>query len=63
MARRCEYDPAFQWLTGMEVVNYHSLADFRVDHEKALDQLFAQLLGVLSSEGLIRLEHVVLEGT
>ena len=55
VARRCEYDPAFQWLTGMEVVNYHTLADFRVQHEKALDELFAQLLGVLSSEGLIEL--------
>jgi transposase len=63
VARRCEYDPAFQWLTGMEVVNYHTLADFRVDHEQALDQLFAQLLGVLSSEGLVSLENVVLDGT
>jgi transposase len=61
--RRCEYDPAFQWLTGMEVVNYHTLADFRVQHEKALDELFAQLLGVLSSEGLISLEQVVHDGT
>jgi transposase len=63
VARRCEYDPAFQWLTGMEVVNYHTLADFRVQHEKALDELFAQLLGVLSSEGLISLENVVHDGT
>ena len=63
VARRCEYDPAFQWLTGMEVVNYHTLADFRVEHEKALDELFAQLLGVLSSEGLVSLENVVLDGT
>jgi len=61
--RRCGYDPAFQWLTGMEVVNYHTLADFRVQHEKALDELFAQLLGVLSSEGLISLERVVHDGT
>ena len=61
--RRCEYDPAFQWLTGMEVVNYHTLADFRVQHEKVLDELFAQLLGVLSSEGLISLEQVVHDGT
>src|ERR687888_1838925 len=30
IARRCEWDPAFQWLTGCEVVNYHTLADFRV---------------------------------
>ena len=63
VARRCEYDPAFQWLTGMEVVNYHTLADFRVQHAKALDELFAQLLGVLSSEGLISLERVVHDGT
>jgi transposase len=63
VARRCEYDPAFQWLTGMEVVNYHTLADFRVQHAKALDELFAQLLGVLSSEGLISLENVVQDGT
>jgi transposase len=63
VARRCEYDPAFQWLAGMEVVNYHTLADFRVEHEEALDKLFAQLLGVLSSEGLIGLENVVLDGT
>ena len=63
VARRCEYDPAFQWLTGMEVVNYHTLADFRVQYEKALDELFAQWLGVLSSEGLISLEQVVHDGT
>ena len=63
VSRRCEYDPAFQWLTGMEVVNYHTLADFRVEHAEALDELFAQLLGVLSSEGLIGLENVVLDGT
>lgn len=63
VARRCEYEPAFPWLTGMEVVNYHTLADFRVEHEKALDELFTQLLGVLSSEGLIGLENVVLDGT
>jgi transposase len=62
--RRCGYDPAFQWLTGMEVVNYHTLADFRVDHAQALDNLFAQLLAVLSSEGLIGLEGAVVhDGT
>ena len=63
VARRCEYDPAFQWLTGLEAVNYHTLADFRVEHAQALDQLFAQLLGVLSSEGLVSLEKVALDGT
>ena len=61
--RRCEYDPAFQWLTGMEPVNYHTLADFRVEQEKELDQLFSDLLGVLSAERLITLEEVMQDGT
>jgi transposase len=61
--RRCAYHPAYQWLTGCEIVNYHTLSDFRVDHRKALDKLFAQLLAVLSSEGLITLEQVVHDGT
>jgi hypothetical protein len=61
--RRCEYDPAFQWLTGMAPVNYHTLADFRVEQGKELDQLFSDLLGVLSAERLITLEEVMQDGT
>src|SRR5712692_7660172 len=61
--RRCEYHPAYQWLTGCEVVNHHSLSDFRVEHQAALDELFAQVLGVLSSDGLITLERVMHDGT
>jgi len=61
--RRCEYDPAFQWLTGMEPVNYHTLADFRVEQGKELHQLFSGLLGMLSAERLITLEEVMPDGT
>jgi transposase len=63
IARMCETDPAYQWLTGMRVVNYHTLTDFRVEHEAALRQLFIQILGVLSSEGLVTLERVMNDGT
>ena len=63
VARRCEYHPAYQWLTGCDGVNHHSLSDFRVKHQAALDELFAQVLGVLSSEGLITLERVMHDGT
>jgi transposase len=63
VARRCEYHPAYQWLTGCEGVNHHSLSDFRVQHQAALDGLFAQVLGVLSAEGLITLERVMHDGT
>jgi transposase len=63
VARRCEYDPAFQWLTGLEEVNYHTLADFRVERQKELDELFTQVLAALSKEGLITLEQVMQDGT
>jgi transposase len=63
VARRCEFDPAFQWLTGLEEVNYHTLADFRVERQKELDELFTQVLAALSKEGLITLEQVMQDGT
>ena len=62
VSRLCEYDPAYQWLTGMEPINYHTLSDFRVKHKEALDELFTQILGLLSSEGLISLERVMHDG-
>jgi transposase len=63
VARRCEYDPALQWLTGLEEVNYHTLADFRVEKQKELDEVFTQVLAALSQEGLITLEQVMQDGT
>jgi len=63
VSRRCGYDPAFQWLTGLQAVNYHTLADFRVGYQRELDELFAQTLGLLSAEGLITLERVMHDGT
>jgi len=63
VARRCEYDPAFQWLTGLAEVNHHTLADFRVEKQKELDELFTQVLAALSKEGLITLEQVMQDGT
>ena len=63
IARLCEYDPAFQWLTGMKVVNHHSLSDFRVDHGAALDKLFIEVLAVLMGEGLVSVQRVMHDGT
>jgi transposase len=63
ISRLCEFHPAYQWLTGLEPVNYHTLSDFRVQHQGALRELFVQVLGVLSSEKLITLERVMHDGT
>ena len=59
----CEWEPAYQWLTGARVINAHTLSDFRVKHDTALDGLFVQSLGLLSADGLITLERVMQDGT
>ena len=63
IAELCEYHPAFQWLTGTEKINHHTISDFRVDHKEALEKLFVQVLGILSAEGLVTLERVAHDGT
>src|SRR6266853_1873861 len=50
VARRCEFDPAFQWLTGLEEVNYHTLASFRVEKQQELDELFTQVFGAITAK-------------
>jgi transposase len=59
----CEWEPAYQWLTGSRVINAHTLSDFRVKHDTALNGLFVQTLGLLSVDGLITLERVMQDGT
>ena len=61
--RLCEYHPGFQWLTGLVPVNHHTLTDFRVKHKEALDQLFSEVLALLSLDGIITLERVMHDGT
>jgi len=63
LARQCEYEPGCQWLCGMQPVSHRTLSGFRSDNKAGLDDLFAQVLGMLSAEGLITLERVTLNGT
>ena len=63
ISRRLQYDPAFQWLAGLEVINYHTLSDFRVAFDQELTTLFTNSLGVMSAEGLVSLERVMHDGT
>lgn len=63
LERQMEYEPGLMWLTGMQVINHHTLSDFRIDHGEALTNLFAQLLVVLSEAGLVRMKLVAHDGT
>jgi transposase len=63
VARQCEYEPGCQWLCGLQTISHRTLSGFRSDHKAALDDLFVQVLGMMSAEGLITLERVTLDGT
>jgi transposase len=63
VSRMCSYDPHCQWLTGMEEVNHHTLSDFRTIDKEAQDDLYKQVLGRLSAEGLTELKRVMQDGT
>jgi transposase len=63
ISREMEHEPGLQWLAGMEVVNHHTLSDFRVAHGSALQNLMEQVLGILFSEGLVGLARVTQDGT
>ena len=44
-------------------MNYHTLSDFRTEHQEALRQLFVEVLGVLDQAGLVDLGPVMHDGT
>ncbi len=56
LARQCEYEPGCQWLCGLQPVSHRTLSGFRSDKQAALNDLFTQVLGILSAEGLITLD-------
>jgi transposase len=60
--RLCGEHDAYRWICGGVSVNYHTLADFRVNHTEVLDQLLTQSVGVLLSEGLVTLQRVAQDG-
>jgi len=63
VARQCDFEPGFQWLCGLRPISYRTLSGFRSEFKAGLDDLFVQVLGMLSAEGLITMERVTLDGT
>jgi transposase len=60
--RLCKEHRAYEWLCGRVPVNYHMLADFRVQHGKLLKELQTESLAGMLAEGLISLETVAQDG-
>jgi len=58
----CQESLPYQWLAGGVSMNYHSLADFRVEHVALLDQLLTDGVATLLHQGLVQLTRVAQDG-
>lgn len=63
LERLCHCHDAYRWLRGGVPVNYHTLNDFRVAHEAALDALLTQMLTALVSQELVSVKRIAQDGT
>jgi transposase len=61
--RLCGRHAAYRWLCGGVAVNYHTLNDFRVSHEAALQRLFTDVLAALLHADVVQVERVCQDGT
>ncbi len=62
LAELCRTHIAYRWILGDLTINYHTLSDFRVEHEAYLDQLLTTGIAVLLQQGLVTLERVAEDG-
>jgi transposase len=63
LERLAQSDAAYRWLAGGVPLNYHGLADFRVDSVEVLDRLLTQSVTALIAEGLVSLAEIAVDGT
>lgn len=54
---------AYRWICGGVSVNYHTVNDFRTEHQAALDDLLTQSITVLIHRGIVTLARVAQDGT
>ena len=62
LERLCERDLTYKWMCGGLSMNYHTLNNFRVGHQAALDALFTATLGRLMHAGLVTVRRITQDG-
>src|SRR5258707_1823089 len=63
LERLAQSDAAYRWLAGGVPVNYHGLADFRVEQVDVLDRVLTRSVTALIAEGLVSLAEIAVDGT
>lgn len=60
--RLCRRDDVYRWICGGVAVNYHTLADFRVEQADWLQQQTRNAVTALHRDGLVPLQRIGLDG-
>lgn len=61
--RMMSHEPGLRWLSGDQEINHHTLADFRVGHKEALEDLLTQFLALLEAAEVVDLRTLLHDGT
>ena len=61
--RLCYAHDAYRWLRGGVSVNHHTLSDFRVAHQAALDDLLTPSIAALLDRQVVTLHRLAQDGT
>lgn len=62
IARLTQDHDAYRWICGGVQVNYHTLSDFRADHEAVFDDLLTDSVAALLAVGAVKLKRVAQDG-
>nr|WP_321464296.1 transposase [uncultured Desulfobulbus sp.] len=62
IAKACEDQVPFRWLTGNIKPDHCAFARFRSRHEEAINHLFVQVLSLCHEAGLVKVGNVYLDG-
>jgi transposase len=63
LAKLCLESSPYRWLCAGITLNYHTLNDFRVDHEEAVDDLLTQMIAALIEAQVVSVDRVAVDGT
>jgi transposase len=61
--RACSEDVAYRVICANHIPDHSTIAEFRVRHERALADLFGEVLGLCRAAGLVRVGVIAIDGT
>jgi hypothetical protein len=61
--RECREDVVYKLITAMRVPDHSTIAEFRRRHERALGELFTQVLALCDEAGLVEVGVISIDGT